>query len=80
MPGVEPRAINPVQPTPEDLFLAWLMRLPYGADISQAARLEIARLDRVKAFCEITHRYRIMLELAGSSPPHLHQGRRRVQH
>lgn len=80
MAGVEPRAINRVQPTPEDLFLAWLLRLPYGADVSQAARLEIARLDRAETFCEITHHYRMLLEEAGSSPLHFLPGRRRIQH
>jgi hypothetical protein len=80
MSGVEPRALSPAQPAPEDLFLAWFLRLPHGADVTQAARLEIARLDRERAFCETTHRYRIMLEQASAGPPHLRPGRRSIRH
>lgn len=32
-------------PLPEDVFLAWLLALPEGMDLAQAARREIARLD-----------------------------------
>ena len=32
--------------SPEDVFLFWLLLLPEGTDIAEAARDEIARLDR----------------------------------
>lgn len=34
-------------PEPEDVFLAWLMQLPFEADIAAAARHEIIRLDAI---------------------------------
>ena len=33
------------QARPEDVFLLWLLQLPEGADIAEAARKEIVRLD-----------------------------------
>lgn len=37
---------DPTLPRPEDIFLAWLMGLPQGADVRMAAAREVARLDR----------------------------------
>lgn len=37
---------SPRRPSPEDIFLAWLLDLPDDADIVEAARLEIARLEQ----------------------------------
>ena len=33
-------------PSCEEVFFAWLVRLPHDADIAGAARREIARIDR----------------------------------
>ena len=37
--------VSPRQPEPEEVFLAWLMWLPAGADRRQAAAREIERID-----------------------------------
>ena len=67
--------------TPEDMFLAWFLRLPHHADVTQAARQELARLDRLDIASDSLHRFRIMLELASASPAHVAQpGRRRAIH
>ena len=31
---------------PEDVFLLWLLQLPEGTDVAEAARKEIIRMDR----------------------------------
>jgi hypothetical protein len=62
------------------MFLAWFLRLPYHADVAQAARMELARLDRLDLTSETTHRLRIMLEQASLYPLHVHHGRGRQQH
>jgi hypothetical protein len=33
---------------PREVFLAWLLWLPQGADVAEAARREVARLDRAE--------------------------------
>jgi len=66
--------------SPEDIFLAWFLRLPHNADVAAAARAEIARLDRLDLMSETTHRLRIMLEQASLYPLHVHHGRGRLQH
>jgi hypothetical protein len=33
---------------PEEIFLAWLLNLPDGVDVSRAAAAEIVRLDRAR--------------------------------
>ena len=49
---------------PEDVFLAWLLTLPSGADVAQAARREIARLDRAAPLDAGPERLRqLMMEL-----------------
>lgn len=39
----EQRAVAALRP--EDVFMAWLVRLPPGADVARAALAEIARID-----------------------------------
>jgi len=34
--------------SPEEVFLAWLLSLPDGVDITSAATAEIVRIDRVR--------------------------------
>jgi len=34
--------------SPEEIFLAWLLSLPDGVDVSSAAAAEIVRLDHVR--------------------------------
>lgn len=49
---------------PEDVFLAWLLALPGNADIADAARREIARLDRAEPLQSGPRRLRqLMIEL-----------------
>lgn len=53
------------QTRPEDVFLAWLLALPDGADAAEAARREIARLDRAAPLAPGLERLRqLMIELA----------------
>lgn len=53
------------QTKPEDVFLAWLLGLPDGTDPAQAARAEIARLDRAAPLAAGPRRLReLMAELA----------------
>lgn len=53
------------QTRPEDVFLAWLLALPDGADTTEAARREIARLDRAAPLAPGPERLRqLMIELA----------------
>ena len=40
--------ISPLPP-PEEVFFDWLVSVPHGACLEEAARREIARIDRVKA-------------------------------
>ena len=39
-------AVGPA--SPEEIFLAWLLSLPDGVDVSSAASAEIVRLDRAR--------------------------------
>lgn len=39
------KRISPLPP-PEEVFFDWLMAVPHNADLEQAARLEINRIDR----------------------------------
>lgn len=71
---------SPKSATSEDLFLAWFLRLPHDADVAQAARSEIARLNRLEHICDTTYRFRIMLEQAVHFPAHSSPSRRRLQH
>lgn len=43
-------AVSPLPP-PDEVFIDWLMALPHNADIEQAARREVARIDR----CNLQH-------------------------
>lgn len=53
------------QARPEDVFLAWLLALPDDADTAEAARREIARLDRATPLGAGPERLRaLMIELA----------------
>lgn len=61
----------------EDMFLAWLFHLPAGADICNAARTEMARLDR-EGGVEDGARYREFLSQAMRALPV--RGPRRRRH
>lgn len=54
------------QASPEDVFLIWLLRLPDGADVAEAARAEIARLDRAAPLAPGPLRLRGLLEQAAA--------------
>lgn len=51
-------------PSPEDVFLAWLMALPLDADIAVAARIEIERLDRAGPLSSGPARLKSLMEQA----------------
>lgn len=51
-------------PSPEDVFLAWLMALPLDADIVVAARIEIERLDRAGPLSSGLARLKSLMEQA----------------
>lgn len=65
----EPSRLS-AQVSPEDVFLLWLLRLPEGADIVEAARDEIARLDRLAPLPPGPARLRaLMAEAAEAGSP-----------
>jgi len=51
-------------PSPEEIFLCWLLDLPDGADIRAAAAQEIARLDRHRPLASGPKRLRALFESA----------------
>ena len=56
--------------SPEDVFLLWLLQLPEGVDVAEAARIEIARLDRAAPLSPGPARLReLMAEAAETGPP-----------
>jgi hypothetical protein len=61
---------------PQDLFLAWLFRLPDGASVERAALSEIARLDDVVANSERLRSLRGLFQQAALVNP-LQPSRRR---
>lgn len=54
-------------PSPEDVFLAWLLALPLGADIAAAARIEIERLTRAEPLPPGPARLRDLFEQAAAA-------------
>ena len=48
-------------PSPEDVFIAWLLWLPDGVDLPEAALQEVARLDRRSALPPGAKRLRDLL-------------------
>ncbi|MDP3896068.1 MAG: hypothetical protein Q8Q62_05285 [Mesorhizobium sp.] len=67
--GVAPSV--PAYCAPEEVFLAWLLWLPEGADMATAARREIARIDRVDNPADPLVRLRTLLAgvARGLAPP-----------
>ncbi len=61
-------------PSPEDVFIAWLLWLPDGADLPEAALQEVARLDRRPALSPGAKRLRDLLLAVVRG-----QGQRQVQ-
>ena len=51
-------------PSPEDVFLAWLLSLAAGADIAAAARIEIERLERAGPLSPGPARLKSLMEQA----------------
>jgi hypothetical protein len=64
----------------EDMFLAWFFGLPDGADVAEAARIEIARIDKSALPCEQVSRLRTMLVQASYQSPPMSRSRRRQRH
>ena len=64
----------------EDMFLAWFFGLPENTDVAEAARIEIARIDRNALPCEQVSRLRTMLVLASFPQPPMSRNRRRQRH
>ena len=64
----------------EDMFLAWLFGLPDSANVAEAARIEIARIDRSTLPCEQVSRLRTMLVQASYQSPLVSRRRRRQRH
>ena len=64
----------------EDLFLAWFFSLPDSTDVAEAARIEIARIDRTAPPCEQVARLRTMLVQATHPQPPMSRNRRRQRH
>ncbi len=74
---------NPRTPsvlTAEDQFFAWLLGLGDPCDMAEAARLEIARLDRDQAHDGESLRLKAFLLQAAAFQPHSPRGRRRHLH
>jgi hypothetical protein len=53
--------------SPEDIFLAWLIRLPDGVDPSDAAAAEVVRLDRARLRSPSRERLRELFVAAAKS-------------
>lgn len=66
--------------TPEAMFLAWLFAQPQGADISAAARSEIARVGRIDIAAETRMRLIGLLTQATVPPPEASRRARRQRH
>lgn len=64
----------------EDIFLAWLFGLPDSANVAEAARIEIARIDTVALPSEQVARLRTMLVQASYQSPLVSRRRRRQRH
>lgn len=64
----------------EDMFLAWFFGLPENTDVAEAARIEIARIDKSALPCEQTARLRTMLVQASFPQPLMSRSRRRQRH
>jgi hypothetical protein len=52
--------ISPLPP-PEEVFADWLLSLPHGADLEDAARDQISLIDRHMPFHPDVQRLRILL-------------------
>ena len=61
-------------PSPEDVFIAWLLWLPDGVDLPEAALQEVARLDRRPALPPGAERLRDLLLAVARG-----QGQRQLQ-
>ncbi|HWU65315.1 MAG TPA: hypothetical protein VN112_25110 [Ensifer sp.] len=66
--------------TPEALFLAWLFAQPSGTDIPSAARLEIARVDRIEIAADQRARLIGLLTQATVTPQGASRKARRQRH
>ncbi len=66
--------------TPEALFLAWLFAQPQGADISAAARVEIARVGRIEIAADQRTRLIGLLTQAMITPQRPSRSGRRQRH
>jgi hypothetical protein len=64
----------------EDMFLAWFFSLPESTDVAEAARIEIARIDKSALPCEQVARLRTMLVQASYPQPPVSRSRRRQRH
>ncbi len=68
-------------PSPEDVFLSWMFSLPAGADLPQAARIEIARIDGAGHACAALSHLRGLFQQAIAGPLQSSARRqRRVRH
>jgi hypothetical protein len=64
----------------EDMLLAWFFSLPESADVAEAARIEIARIDKSALPCEQVARLRTLLVQASYPQPLMSRSRRRQRH
>lgn len=66
--------------TPEEMFLYWFLQLPANADVAQAARSEIARIDGSEPADAGMARLRGLLLQATLNQPSTPRHRRRTRH
>lgn len=66
--------------TSEDMFLAWFFNLPENANVADAARIEIARIDGAASPCAQVARLRSLLHQATLNQPVAPRHRRRQRH
>jgi hypothetical protein len=64
----------------EDMFLAWFFNLPDSANVADAARSEIARIDRAASPSGEVARFRSLLHQATLNQPAASRQRRRQRH
>ena len=61
-------SVSPLPP-PEEVFIDWLMSVPHGVDIEEAACRQIAVIDRhVSLHPDVQHLRTLLLAVAGSGP------------
>lgn len=77
---MQTQTVTDIRGTSEDMFLAWFFNLPDNANVADAARIEIARIDDAASPCAQVARLRSLLHQATLNQPAAPRHRRRQRH